>query len=219
MKTIESETFESCTSLKIVEIPISVHTIQEYAFSNCSSLASVIVPKRAKVDEDAFPKHTQVIFGSLAYNQMWGSDSTLSLGEVVDTDEMSTDKGAGPGRKRQAVSSGNYYDWTMPVGGKPLLNMPPPSLDDLTLQGSTLLYRGQSPSQTKEIGSGSYGTVSRLSYFPYPEQPAFSVDIAAKVLKINDWDMGDQINSINGIRMPKSWQIATWFGLRRGSRI
>ena len=205
VQTIEKYAFLSCTSLRTVEIPTTVQTIEKYAFAHCSSLASVILRKYTTVEEDAFPEHTRVTFRRLTYSEMWGSDSTLSLGEVVDTDEMSTDKSAGPGRKREAVSSGNYYDWTMPIGGKPLLRMPAPSLDDLTLNGSTLLYRGQGPSLTKEIGSGSYGTVSRLT-FQYPGDSTtvgFSVDIAAKVLKINDWDWDEQTDSIDGMRSAK----------------
>jgi hypothetical protein len=53
--------FFGCTSLRYVSIPRSMKEIGDGAFDGCDNLTSVSVPSHTKIDEYAFPEHTEVI--------------------------------------------------------------------------------------------------------------------------------------------------------------
>jgi hypothetical protein len=53
--------FFGCTSLRYVSIPRSMKEIGDGAFDGCDNLTSVSVPRHTKVEDYAFPEHTEVI--------------------------------------------------------------------------------------------------------------------------------------------------------------
>jgi hypothetical protein len=60
--SIREGAFSGCESLTNVSIPSSVTSIGENAFWGCRSLTSVILSRRTRVGEDAFPETARIIY-------------------------------------------------------------------------------------------------------------------------------------------------------------
>ena len=55
MKTVESNTFNLCSSLKNVNLGVGVTVIEENAFDSCISLGMIEIPENvSKIEDDAF---------------------------------------------------------------------------------------------------------------------------------------------------------------------
>jgi hypothetical protein len=53
--SIGNYAFEDCSSLTSIVIPNSVKSIEEAAFANCTSLTSIVIPNSVKsIEDDAF---------------------------------------------------------------------------------------------------------------------------------------------------------------------
>lgn len=58
---IPFQMFYGCKKVESVRIPDSVSEIDEIAFGECDALKVAYVPKHTKIEDNAFPKHTEII--------------------------------------------------------------------------------------------------------------------------------------------------------------
>ena len=59
--TIEEGAFSNCTSLINVSLPDSITNIYVDAFANCPNLKTITIPKNCEVDDDAFDEGINII--------------------------------------------------------------------------------------------------------------------------------------------------------------
>ena len=104
---IGSDAFSDCSSLESIIIPDSVTSIGEYAFDYCSSLESIIIPDSVtSIGEGAF-------YDCLSLTSITIPNSVTSIGENAFYDCVNLDKAFYAGSVDEwfsiSVGSGNDY--------------------------------------------------------------------------------------------------------------